>query len=85
MSNQAGSELITEGLQLLVFGMGIVALFLTLLVIATAFMSNLIQKYFPERLIAENASSSPIVENGIPDARTLSIIKEAIQQHRDRS
>ncbi len=41
-------NLLSEGLSLLVFGMGFVAVFLTLLVIATTYMSKLVSKLFPE-------------------------------------
>ncbi|MBB1487806.1 OadG family protein [Oceanospirillum sediminis] len=39
------SELISEGISLMLFGMGFVFLFLTLLVYATQAMSNVVQKY----------------------------------------
>jgi len=40
-------NLLSEGLELLVFGMGFVFVFLTLLVISTGFMSKLVNKYLP--------------------------------------
>lgn len=41
-------NLMSEGLNLMVFGMGFVFVFLTLLVFATGFMSKLIAKVAPE-------------------------------------
>ncbi|WP_299201253.1 OadG family protein [uncultured Amphritea sp.] len=41
-------NLMSEGLSLMVFGMGFVFVFLTLLVFATGFMSKLIAKVAPE-------------------------------------
>ncbi|GGC07870.1 hypothetical protein GCM10011352_37710 [Marinobacterium zhoushanense] len=40
-------NLLSEGLNLLVFGMGFVFVFLTLLVISTGVMSKLVNKYVP--------------------------------------
>ncbi len=41
-------NLLSEGLNLMVFGMGFVIVFLTLLVFSTAGMSKVVGKYFPE-------------------------------------
>ncbi|RTE66898.1 oxaloacetate decarboxylase [Amphritea opalescens] len=41
-------NLMSEGLSLMVFGMGFVFVFLTLLVFATGFMSKLVTKFAPE-------------------------------------
>ncbi|GGK71186.1 OadG family protein [Amphritea balenae] len=41
-------NLMSEGLSLMVFGMGFVFVFLTLLVFATGFMSKVIAKVVPE-------------------------------------
>ncbi|SEG58943.1 OadG family protein [Marinobacterium lutimaris] len=40
-------SLLTEGLELMVFGMGFVFVFLTLLVFSTGVMSKLVNKYVP--------------------------------------
>lgn len=41
-------NLLSEGLNLMVFGMGFVFVFLTLLIFSTVGMSKLVGKYFPE-------------------------------------
>lgn len=41
-------NLVSDGLELMVFGMGFVAVFLTVLVFATTGMSAVVGKYFPE-------------------------------------
>lgn len=70
--------LLQQGLDITVFGMGIVFCFLLLLVIATGIMSRIVLRNFPEA--AAPASGSPIPD----DARLRAIIKAAIQQHRNR-
>jgi oxaloacetate decarboxylase gamma subunit len=75
-------SLINQGLELMLFGMGTVIVFLTLLVYATTAMSLLVQKFFPaeqERAPALVSSSTPAV-----DATTLAVIAAAIHQHRSR-
>jgi oxaloacetate decarboxylase gamma subunit len=41
-------DIVAQGLELLLFGMGTVVLFLALLVLCTGVMSRLIARYFPE-------------------------------------
>lgn len=78
------NDLFSQGLALMALGMGVVFVFLTLLVMTTYAMSALIQRYFPPELIVEPAVSNPPGGGGqLPDAKTLSIIREAIRQHRN--
>ncbi|WP_027329652.1 OadG family protein [Marinimicrobium agarilyticum] len=80
--------LIQQGTDLMLFGMGSVLVFLTLLVIATVFMSGALNRWFPEaeppverkgRSSSASASSAAQV-----DKKKLAIIKAAIEQHRAR-
>lgn len=80
------NQLFAEGINLMLMGMGVVFVFLAVLVIATSMMSGLIQRYFPEPVvIPSNTSSSNTSSDSIPSSRTLSIITEALRQHRNRS
>lgn len=74
------SPLLQQGLELMIYGMGTVFLFLTLLVAVTALMSALVSRFLPDKpeSLAVSASS-PVV-----DERTLAIIQQAIDQHRKR-
>lgn len=52
------SELISEGISLMLFGMGFVFVFLTLLVYATGTMSNVVAR-FVKQAPAETANNKP--------------------------
>ena len=73
--------LLQQGLDITVFGMGIVFAFLLVLVIGTGIMSRIITRFFPE---AETAAPAP---GNQPDdsARLRAIAKAAIQKHRERN
>ena len=66
------NELLAEGLQLMLVGMGTVFAFLTLLVFATHAMSRLVQHLFP---------ASPISDT---DEDHVAAITAAIKLHRER-
>ncbi|WP_226647836.1 OadG family protein [Microbulbifer variabilis] len=72
--------LLQQGVDITLFGMGIVFIFLLLLVIGTGIMSRIITRYFPE---VEAVAASP--GSGSDDnARLHAIIKAAIEQHRKK-
>jgi oxaloacetate decarboxylase gamma subunit len=79
------NELISQGINLMLLGMGVVFVFLTLLVFATSFMSALVTRYFPEPQpeppVKVPPASSATTQ---PDARLLNIIKAAVQEHRSK-
>lgn len=67
---------IDKGLELAIFGMGTVFLFLTLLVGATTLMSWMILKFEPEPQMAEQIAGQQM------HARLLAAITAAVQQFR---
>lgn len=80
-------QLLSQGVELMLLGMGIVFSFLIVLVFTTAGMSALVNRFFPET--PEPAASAPRPSAGVDPAgdispRTLAIIRDAIRQHRDR-
>lgn len=80
------STLIDQGLDLMLYGMGIVFAFLTLLVFMTTLMSNVIQRWFPEKEVLaapKHPKRKPDNTNNISPL-TLKIIQAAINQHRKR-
>ena len=77
------SELISEGSSLMLFGMGFVFLFLTLLVLVTGMMSSIITRYFqePAPANAPHRVHTPAV-NPSKDTELVAAITAAIQMHR---
>lgn len=75
-------SLIYQGLQLMMFGMLTVFVFLTLLIFSTQLMSKIIQRFFPAGQITP-AGAARATEL-IVDRRHLAAISAAIYQYRRR-
>ena len=80
MLGLSGDVLIEQGLDLMLYGMGTVFVFLTLLVIITALMSVIVQRWLPDD---EMEVSSSKAESNV-DARIVAIIEAALAKHRCR-
>lgn len=79
------TSLISNGADLLIFGMGTVFAFLTVLVFTTTLMSYVVQKFFSEPVKEPVQGKNPIKTGGSMSnvhPRTLAIIQDAIHQHR---
>ncbi|MCA0901224.1 OadG family protein [Microbulbifer agarilyticus] len=76
--------LMQQGLDITLFGMGIVFTFLLLLVICTTIMSRVMTRFFPEAEAAAVRSSAPAASSAAGNARLRKIIEEAVKQHRNR-
>ncbi len=81
--------LMQQGVDLMLYGMGSVVVFLTLLVIAMVLMSSGINRWFPEPEASlepsrRKPSSAPRPSADKVDDKTLAVIKAAIEQHRAR-
>ncbi len=70
-----------QGFDLMLFGMGTVFVFLTLLIIAVTIMSAFIAKYLPPMPEPEKAPA-PVPTAGVNDPKLIAIIQAAIEQHR---
>lgn len=78
-------NLLSQGLELLVYGMGTVVVFLTLLVFATRLMSLFIQRFFPEAPLATpKRIARPLEVSSAPSPELLAAIAAAVHQHRHR-
>lgn len=76
-------NLISEGLSLMVFGMGFVFVFLTLLVLATGLMSKLVQKFLPEPLVKPKAKPAAVAVTAADnDDELLAVMTAAVHHFR---
>lgn len=74
-----------QGLDITLFGMGIVFTFLLVLVICTTVMSRLITRFFPEaEPVAAGTPGAGTSTGSAGDARLKKIIQAAIEQHRNK-
>ncbi len=74
------NPLLQQGLDLMIYGMGTVFLFLALLVAITALMSALISRFLP--IVAEPQPDTQEKLAGQIDEHLLAILQAAIDQHR---
>ena len=79
-------DIVAQGIELMLYGMGTVVLFLALLVVATTFMSRFIERYFPEPEPSSSADAAlkRLRGQGAPaeDPNLVAVISAAIHQHR---
>ena len=79
------NELLAEGLNLMLLGMGAVFVFLTLLVFITGFMSKLVGRYSPTVSPAAVTPAPVTPESTAGDnQQLLAVITAAIHKHRSR-
>lgn len=71
-----------QGMDLMLFGMGTVFVFLTLLVISTIIMSAVVTRYFAEEPVA--LSNNGLAGTAPVSKRTIAVIQAAIQAHRTK-
>ena len=72
------NNLVAEAINLTLFGMGFVFVFLALMVVVTTMMSVLVKRFQPNLNLA--ATSNIELSSGI-DEKTETIIKKAINMH----
>lgn len=78
-------DIIAQGVELMLYGMGTVVVFLGLLVLATGGMSGVITRYFPQpesppvmaRVRGRGEPAAPEIDPGV-----VAVITAAIHQHR---
>ena len=75
-------DLISQGLELTLFGMGTVVVFLTLLVFVTSGMSAFVAKYFPAPPAPPAPAAARAAVEPVTDATLLAVIAAAVHQHR---
>ncbi len=77
-------SLLQQGLDITLFGMGIVFTFLLLLVICTTIMSRVMSRFFPEPEPVAAPARGDLPSDPTSDTRLKKIIEAAIEQHRNR-
>jgi len=75
------NETMTQGMELMLAGMGIVFLFLVMLIGAVKLMAYCVDNFFPEEAQAGNVASKPAARNTDAPAVTAAITA-AVHQHR---
>ena len=76
-------NLVSQGFELALFGMGTVFVFLTVLIFATQFMSALILRIQPEGGVS--SASAVTQADSVTSGRKIAVISAAIAQHRKQS
>ena len=76
-------DIVAQGVELMLYGMSTVVVFLTLLVVVTTLMSALLQRFFAEAAPATTGSPRPI-GNAAPDEEVVVAITAAVHAHRNR-
>ena len=80
-------DMLAQGWELLLYGMGTVVIFLGLLVLATSIMSRLVTSYFPEPVPAaasRRRREAPVAEDDsrMANPDLVAVISAAVHQHR---
>ncbi|KFX70126.1 oxaloacetate decarboxylase [Pseudomonas taeanensis MS-3] len=79
------SQLLLEGVELMLFGMGSVFIFLVLLILAIRVMARLIERFAPAAPVRASVAPLPVkVAGHEPEPDVLAAIQSAIHQHRAR-
>jgi len=83
-ANLMQGDLLDQGLELMLFGMGTVVVFLTLLILATNLMSWFLGRYYPEVEAPVVATGRPVSvsHQGMDRDRLIAVISAAIHKHR---
>lgn len=80
----ASTELLMEGVELMLLGLGTVFLFLIMLVGCISMMSRLVARFIPEKSVPSAAPRRTAAPVSSVDQQTLAVISEAIRLHRAR-
>ena len=78
-------DLLAEGLELMLFGMGTVFVFLAVLVVVTTLMSAIVQRFFPDApqpTLAITPRPAPVAASN--DEQLLAVITAAVHKYRSR-
>lgn len=77
-------SIFSAAVELMIYGMGTVVLFLGLLVLTTIAMSSLVERFAPSQLPRQSAAAGTGSSAGDPDEETLTAIAAAIHRYREQ-
>ncbi len=75
------NQLLQQGIELMLYGMGTVLTFLVLLILATTIMSSLLQRFGKAEPAVKSAAASKTLGN---DDQLIAVISAAIHKYRAR-
>ena len=78
------NQLLQDAFNVMIYGMGTVFIFLTVLVFAIIIMSSVVQRWLPEEEPIANTKTGARKSVANINPLTLKIIQAAIEQHRNR-
>ncbi|HFD86083.1 MAG TPA: oxaloacetate decarboxylase [Gammaproteobacteria bacterium] len=77
-------SLISQGFELMLYGMGTVVAFLSLLIVSMLLMSWIIRRWFPVAALPKAKPLRTPASTTVVPQQTVRIIQAAIDQHRKR-
>ncbi len=77
-------DIMQQGVDLVLYGMGSVFVFLTVLVIATTIMSSFVQRFLPDAPLPQPAARPAPAASGVNDPKLLAILQAAVTEHRKK-
>jgi len=78
------TDLLMEGVELMLLGMGSVFVFLTMLVLALKVMSHLAQTLEPKEAVVQSSLQNEISPNLVEEAELTAVISAAIARYRSQ-
>lgn len=78
-------NLMQQGIELMIYGMGTVFVFLAVLIVVTTTMSKIVQRFFPdapEPVLTTTPRSAPVAAEN--DEQLLAVITAAVHKYRSR-
>lgn len=78
------NPLLSQGIELMLVGMGVVFAFLVMLVGAVSLMSRLVARFAPDAPVVMPRAAVMTAAPAVDD-RTLAVIREAVSRHRGQA
>lgn len=76
------NHLMQQGVELMLYGMGTVFVFLALLIVVTTIMSSLVQRFVKPEPVA--VPPTVLKDSGASDEQLIAVISTAIHKYRSR-